>query len=101
MTWIQEHIETILATLFGGGGFFGWVYERNKRRSNALVAMQKLYDEFVKDASEKYAIMHAEIDTLKKEIKEINSQWLTKYNALLNNYNKLKSEFEKYKKSHP
>lgn len=100
MKWVIEHIDTIIATLIGGGGVAGWVNERRKKRTDALKSMQQLYDEFIKDAADKFNTMHEEIEQLKKEIHDIDSRWSSKYNALLKKYNGLKSEFETYKKKH-
>lgn len=100
MKWIIEHLETVIATLIGGGGVVGWINERRKKKTDALKSMQQLYDEFVADASQKFNEMRIEVDRLKAEIHEIDSRWSSKYNGLLKKYNILKSEFETYKKKH-
>lgn len=100
MEWIIKHIDTIIASLIGGGGVAGWWNERRKKRSNALKSMQGLYDEFVSDASQKFAEMKAEVERLKKEIHEIDSRWSSKYAGLLKKYNSLKTAFDAYRKKH-
>ena len=100
MKWIVEHLETLIASFVGGGGIIGWIAERHKKKTNALISMQRLYDEFVKDAADKFKAMQDEIESLKKEIHEIDSRWSSKYSALLKKYNALKYQFEEYKKKH-
>lgn len=103
--FIADNLDNIIAYLFGAGGFFSWLSEKRKRRISALSGMQEAYDKFVEDSDKKFEDMRKEISSLKvthaqqvqelkKKIKEIETFWSQKYNAL-------KKAFDNYKKSHP
>lgn len=73
--WLFDNIFTILTSLLGSTSLVGWILERNKRKieekqatSDALKSMQHAYDEFTKDALEKYKELREEVNALRDEL---------------------------------
>jgi predicted negative regulator of RcsB-dependent stress response len=93
-----NNIDTILAYIFGAGGLFSAWKERKKHRVDLLTSIQEIYTHFLKDYDQKFVDMSKDIADLKtkheKEIAELQVFWQRKYDAL-------KSEFDKYKRTHP
>lgn len=89
-----ENIGTVLAVLFGAGGFYDSYSQRKKRKTDALSGMQELYDKFVEDTNKKIVEFQGEISSLKSEIERVETSWQKKYAAL-------KAEFNNYKRTHP
>jgi len=116
-----KHNWEVLAGSFGGviALFTGIKLKKSGEKeaeSNALKAMQSAYDSFVLDSKEKYVELKEMQLDLKVELKESRSEisilkleinTLQKRNQLLQNevdngvikYNKLKKDFDLYKKS--
>lgn len=92
--YILDNIGTILGFLFGAGGLYDSYLQRQKRKTDALSGMQKLYDKFVEDTNEKITEFKTEIATLKQEIERVEISWQKKYNTL-------KKAFDTYRKKHP
>ena len=103
--FLLNHIDSILAYLFGAGGLFTAWTEKKKRKTDALSALQLVYDKFIEDYDKKFEEIRSEIATLKsthqEEIAKLQSKlekveafWKQKYTAL-------KTAFDQYKKTHP
>jgi predicted RNase H-like nuclease (RuvC/YqgF family) len=109
---IQENVALILTTIFGGGSFYGWLFERKKRKdegrivqADALSKMQEVYDKMVVDVDSqisrsksnyeelqgKIEYSQNKIEQLENKLKEVEAYWKDKYNQL-------KKEFDNYKK---
>ena len=77
--------------------------EEKKAGSDAVMSMQKAYNEFVIDQKERYNELKEELNYVRGELKEVKEEskslrdevrtWKTKYNSL-------KREFDKYRKVH-
>ena len=114
---ISENIGTIIATIFGSGSLYGWFYERRKNKiqekqlgADALKSMQDAYDKFTEDSLKRYEDLSTEVQDLKKKLIEVTTQ-LSKekqnyailreeHDNLKISYNKLKKDFDDYKKKY-
>ena len=114
---LADNILSIITTLFGGGSFYAYYIEKNKRKieekqlsSDALKSMQDAYDKFTADALKHYEELSAEVEDLKKKLIEVTTQ-LSKekqnyatlreeHDNLKISYNKLKKDFDEYKKKY-
>ena len=112
-----DNIVSIITTLFGGGSFYAYYVEKNKRKieekqlsSDALKSMQDAYDKFTEDSLKRYEALSTEVQDLKKKLTEVTTQ-LSKekqnyailreeHDNLKISYNKLKKDFDDYKKKY-
>mgnify|MGYP003589186365 FL=1 len=112
-----DNIVSIITTLFGGGSFYAYYTEKNKRKieekqlsSDALKSMQDAYDKFTEDSLKRYEDLSTEVQDLKKKLIEVTTQ-LSKekqnyatlreeHDNLKISYNKLKKDFDDYKKKY-
>ena len=115
--FLADNILSIITTLFGGGSFYAYYVERNKRKieekqlsSDALKSMQDAYDKFTEDSLKRYEDLSTEVQDLKKKLIEVTTQ-LSKekqnyatlreeHDNLKISYNKLKKDFDEYKKKY-
>lgn len=115
--FLADNILSIITTLFGGGSFYAYYVERNKRKieekqlsSDALKSMQDAYDKFTEDSLKKYEELSVEVQDLKKKLIEVTTQLSTEkqnyatlreeHDNLKISYNKLKKDFDEYKKKY-
>lgn len=114
---LTDNIVSIITTLFGGGSFYAYYVEKNKRKieekqlsSDALKSMQDAYDKFTEDSLKRYEDLSTEVQDLKKKLIEVTTQ-LSKekqnyailreeHDNLKISYNKLKKDFDDYKKKY-
>lgn len=114
---LTDNIVSIITTLFGGGSFYAYYIEKNKRKieekqlsSDALKSMQDAYDKFTEDSLKRYEDLSTEVQDLKKKLIEVTTQ-LSKekqnyatlreeHDNLKISYNKLKKDFDDYKKKY-
>ena len=112
-----DNIVSIITTLFGGGSFYAYYVEREKRKieakqldADALKTMQDAYDKFTEDSLKRYEDLSTEVQDLKKKLIEVTTQ-LSKekqnyailreeHDNLKISYNKLKKDFDDYKKKY-
>ena len=114
---LTDNIVSIITTLFGGGSFYAYYVEKNKRKieekqlsSDALKSMQDAYDKFTEDSLKKYEELSVEVQDLKKKLIEVTTQLSTEkqnyatlreeHDNLKISYNKLKKDFDEYKKKY-
>ena len=114
---LTDNIVSIITTLFGGGSFYAYYVERNKRRieqkqlgADALKTMQDAYDKFTEDSLKRYEELSVEVQDLKKKLIEVTTQLSTEkqnyatlreeHDNLKISYNKLKKDFDEYKKKY-
>ena len=114
---LADNILSIITTLFGGGSFYAYYVERNKRKieekqlsSDALKSMQDAYDKFTEDSLKRYEELSTEVQDLKKKLTEVTTQLSTEkqnyatlreeHDNLKISYNKLKKDFDEYKKKY-
>ena len=115
--FLIDNTISIITTLFGGGSFYAYYIERNKRRieekqlsSDALKSMQDAYDKFTEDSLKHYEELSAEVQDLKKKLTEVTTQLSREkqnyatlrkeHDNLKISYNKLKKDFDEYKKKY-
>ena len=115
--FLADNILSIITTLFGGGSFYAYYVERNKRKieekqlsSDALKSMQDAYDKFTEDSLKRYEELSTEVQDLKKKLTEVTTQLSTEkqnyatlreeHDNLKISYNKLKKDFDDYKKKY-
>ena len=114
---LTDNIVSIITTLFGGGSFYAYYIEKNKRKieekqlsSDALKSMQDAYDKFTEDSLKRYEDLSTEVQDLKKKLIEVTTQ-LSKekqnyatlreeHDNLKISYNKLKKDFDDYNKKY-
>ena len=112
-----DNIVSIITTLFGGGSFYAYYVEREKRKieakqldADALKTMQDAYDKFTEDSLKRYEDLSTEVQDLKEKLMEVTTQ-LSKekqnyailreeHDNLKISYNKLKKDFDDYKKKY-
>lgn len=103
--FFSNHLDSILAYIFGAGGLFTAWTEKKKRKTDALSGMQLAYDKFIEDYDKKFEEMRSEVAMLKNthqeeisklqsKLEKVEASWRQKYNAL-------KTAFDNYKKTHP
>lgn len=114
---LADNILSIITTLFGGGSFYAYYVEKNKRKieekqlsSDALKSMQDAYDKFTEDSLKRYEELSVEVQDLKKKLIEVTTQLSTEkqnyatlreeHDNLKISYNKLKKDFDEYKKKY-
>ena len=112
-----DNIVSIITTLFGGGSFYAYYVERNKRKieekqlsSDALKSMQDAYDKFTEDSLKRYSELSEEVEKLKEKLLTVTSQLDKEKQNYINlklehdnlkiSYNKLKKDFDEYKKKY-
>ena len=115
--FLADNILSIITTLFGGGSFYAYYVERNKRRieekqlsSDALKSMQDAYDKFTEDSLKRYSELSEEVEKLKEKLLTVTSQLDKEKQNYINlklehdnlkiSYNKLKKDFDEYKKKY-
>ena len=115
--FLIDNTISIITTLFGGGSFYAYYVERNKRKieekqlsSDALKSMQDAYDKFTEDSLKRYEELSTEVQDLKKKLTEVTTQLSTEkqnyatlreeHDNLKISYNKLKKDFDEYKKKY-
>ena len=114
---LMDNFISIITTLFGGGSFYAYYVEKNKRKieekqlsSDALKSMQDAYDKFTEDSLKRYEELSVEVQDLKKKLIEVTTQLSTEkqnyatlreeHDNLKISYNKLKKDFDEYKKKY-
>lgn len=114
---LTDNLIPIITTLFGGGSFYAYYVEKNKRKieekqlsSDALKSMQDAYDKFTEDSLKRYEELSTEVQDLKKKLTEVTTQLSTEkqnyatlreeHDNLKISYNKLKKDFDDYKKKY-
>lgn len=114
---LTDNILSIITTLFGGGSFYAYYVEKNKRRieekqlsSDALKSMQDAYDKFTEDSLKRYSELSEEVEKLKEKLLTVTSQLDKEKQNYINlklehdnlkiSYNKLKKDFDEYKKKY-
>ena len=114
---LADNVISIITTLFGGGSFYAYYVERNKRRieekqlsSDALKSMQDAYDKFTEDSLKRYSELSGEVEKLKEKLLTVTSQLDKEKQNYINlklehdnlkiSYNKLKKDFDEYKKKY-
>ena len=114
---LTDNLISIITTLFGGGSFYAYYVERNKRRieekqlsSDALKSMQDAYDKFTEDSLKRYSELSEEVEKLKEKLLTVTSQLDKEKQNYINlklehdnlkiSYNKLKKDFDEYKKKY-
>ena len=115
--FLIDNTISIITTLFGGGSFYAYYVERNKRRieekqlsSDALKSMQDAYDKFTEDSLKRYSELSEEVEKLKEKLLTVTSQLDKEKQNYINlklehdnlkiSYNKLKKDFDEYKKKY-
>ena len=114
---LTDNILSIITTLFGGGSFYAYYVEKNKRKieekqlsSDALKSMQDAYDKFTEDSLKRYSELSEEVEKLKEKLLTVTSQLdkekqnyislKLEHDNLKISYNKLKKDFDEYKKKY-
>ena len=114
---LADNILSIITTLFGGGSFYAYYVEKNKRKieekqlsSDALKSMQDAYDKFTEDSLKRYSELSEEVEKLKEKLLTVTSQLdkekqnyinlKLEHDSLKVAYNKLKKDFDEYKKKY-
>ena len=114
---LTDNIVSIITTLFGGGSFYAYYVEKNKRKieekqlsSDALKSMQDAYDKFTEDSLKRYSELSEEVEKLKEKLLTVTSQLDKEKQNYINlklehdnlkiSYNKLKKDFDDYKKKY-
>lgn len=75
--------------------------EEKKANSDAVLSMQTVYDNFVKDIEARYREMREEMQEVKNEVIQLrkeNSELRKELRIWENKYNKLKADFDKLTK---
>ena len=115
--FLADNILSIITTLFGGGSFYAYYVEKNKRKieekqlsSDALKSMQDAYDKFTEDSLKRYSELSEEVEKLKEKLLTVTSQLDKEKQNYINlklehdnlkiSYNKLKKDFDEYKKKY-
>ena len=114
---LTDNLIPIITTLFGGGSFYAYYVEKNKRKieekqlsSDALKSMQDAYDKFTEDSLKRYSELSEEVEKLKEKLLTVTSQLdkekqnyislKLEHDNLKISYNKLKKDFDEYKKKY-
>ena len=114
---LTDNLISIITTLFGGGSFYAYYVEKNKRKieekqlsSDALKSMQDAYDKFTEDSLKRYSELSEEVEKLKEKLLTVTSQLdkekqnyislKLEHDNLKISYNKLKKDFDEYKKKY-
>lgn len=112
-----DNIISIITTIFGGGSFYAYYIEKNKRKieqkqlgADALKSMQDAYDKFTEDSLKRYSELSEEVEKLKEKLLTVTSQLDKEKQNYINlklehdnlkiSYNKLKKDFDEYKKKY-
>ena len=114
---LTENLVSIITTVFGGGSFYAYYIEKGKRKieakqlgADALKTMQDAYDKFTADSLKHYEELSAEVQDLKKKLTEVTTQLSAEkqnyatlreeHDNLKISYNRLKKDFDDYKKKY-
>ena len=114
---LTENLVSIITTVFGGGSFYAYYVEKGKRKieqkqlgADALKSMQDAYDKFTADALKHYEELSVEVENLKKKLTEVTTQLSAEkqnyatlreeHDNLKISYNRLKKDFDDYKKKY-
>ena len=114
---LTDNLIPIITTLFGGGSFYAYYIEKNKRKieekqlsSDALKSMQDAYDKFTEDSLKRYSELSGEVEKLKEKLSTVTPQLNKEKQNYINlklehdnlkiSYNKLKKDFDDYKKKY-
>ena len=114
---LTDNIVSIITALFGGGSFYAYYVEKNKRKieekqlsSDALKSMQDAYDKFTEDSLKRYSELSEEVEKLKEKLLTVTSQLDKEKQNYINlkleheklkiSYNNLKKDFDDYKKKY-
>ena len=114
---LADNIVSVITTIFGGGSFYAYYVEKNKRKieekqlsSDALKSMQDAYDKFTEDSLKRYEDLSEEVEKLKEKLLTVTSQLDKEKQNYINlklehdnlkiSYNKLKKDFDEYKKKY-
>lgn len=92
-------IFTSIAAFFGGQKMK--IIQEKKANSDAVLSMQTVYDNFVKDIEARYREIKDEMSGVKKELIELRAENLELRKQLKfweNKYNSLKKQFDKLTK---
>ena len=105
---LTDNIVSIITTLFGGGSFYAYYVEKNKRKieekqlgSDALKSMQDAYDKFTEDSLKRYEDLSTEVQDLKKKLTEVTTQLSAEkqnYATLREEHDNLKISYNRLKK---
>lgn len=108
--WLIDNIPLIITTLLGSGSFLAYHTEKKKRKieerqisADALKTMQDAYDRFTANSLQQYDILSKEVESLKKKLIDVTAQLDTEKNnnqKLKASYDRLKQEFDAYKKKY-
>lgn len=120
---ITDNIFSIISSIFGGGSFLAYIFERKKTRAmtnqeiakasqeeaTALANMRASYKEFTEDMNLKYDELSNEVRELKKKLNTVTTELdeekkkyknlKDSYLRLKNSYDSLKKQFDEYKKN--
>lgn len=106
---IQENIALILTTIFGGGSFYGWLFERKKRKAETRITEAEskskdldnqdkennIYKAMLDDLSFRYEKRYNELDSLyESKCKQLEDQ-IRYQKQVINNLKKEITELNK------
>lgn len=88
--WLGELVATVFAS--------GWLFERTKRKADALTATQDIYDRLIIDTKEAIETLSYKVHTLQTELKNQEAFWKTRYDGLEGKYKALQGKYNALKK---
>lgn len=66
---------SIISLIFGSGSLVGFILEKNKRKieqkslaTDALISMQRAYDNFTEDANQRYQLLKLDLESIRAEL---------------------------------
>lgn len=87
-----------------------YLYGNRTKKIDDLSKYQSMYDKFVEQYEKQYKLLELKVDELQKDTNNLNLRnafiieeaktWEKKFIDLEKLYNKLKAEFDNYKKNH-
>ena len=87
-----------------------YLYGNRTKKLDDLSKYQSMYDKFVEQYEKQYKLLEVKVDELQKDTNNLNLRnafiieeaktWEKKFIDLEKLYNKLKAEFDNYKKNH-
>lgn len=119
--FLIDNFFSIITSIFGGGSFLAYLFERKKTKAmtnqeiakasqeeaTALTNMRAAYKEFTDDMNLKYDELSNEVKELKKKLTDVTSELdeekkkyknlKDSYLKLKNSYDSLKRQFDEYK----